>query len=123
MNYSSATPARWRWAFFFILISILPVLLLGQSALAQTFLPVDQAFRLNVAVSGPRAVLVDFRLAPGVYLYREQMKLQWQAAGGEPVTLAWDLPPGQSKHDPNFDRVLEVYHADVGGGATLPDGV
>lgn len=122
MNYSSATPARWRWAFFFILISILPVLLLGQSALAQTFLPVDQAFRLNVAVSGPRAVLVDFRLAPGVYLYREQMTLQWQAAGGEPVTLAWDLPPGQSKHDPNFDRVLEVYHADVGGGANLPDG-
>ncbi|MFZ4551933.1 MAG: protein-disulfide reductase DsbD, partial [Aquabacterium sp.] len=122
MNYSSATPARWRRAFFFILISILPVLLLGQSALAQTFLPVDQAFRLNVDVAGPRAVHVDFRLAPGVYLYREQMKLQWQAAGAEPMTLAWDLPPGQSKHDPNFDRVLEVYHADVGGGATLPDG-
>ena len=92
----------------------------ASAALAQTFLPVDQAFRLDVQASGPRAVQVSFVQAPGVYLYREQMTATWRAAGGAEQPLGWDLPPGESKFDPNFEKTVEVYHQSLQGGLTLP---
>ena len=92
----------------------------GSAALAQTFLPVDQAFRLEVRASGPRAVQVSFVQAPGVYLYREQMTATWRAAGGAEQPLGWDLPPAVSKFDPNFEKTMEVYHQSIQGGLTLP---
>lgn len=122
MNDFSTLGAFWRR----VIVLLLCVIGLARVGAAQaqiqtqTFLPVDQAFQAEVGVAGPRALQVRFRLAPGVYLYREQMQVQWQAAGGTAQTLPWDLPPGQSKHDPNFDKVVEVYHGDVGGGLTLP---
>ena len=64
-----------------------------------------------------------FALARGVYLYREQMKASLQPAGGAEQTLTWDLPPGETKFDPTFDKELEVYHADVAGGLSLPRSV
>lgn len=92
----------------------------ASAALAQTFLPVDQAFRLEVRASGPRAVQVSFVQAPGVYLYREQMTATWRAAGGPEQPLGWDLPPAESKFDPNFEKTMEVYHQSIQGGLTLP---
>ena len=92
----------------------------ASTALAQTFLPVDEAFRLEVRASGPRAVQVSFVQAPGVYLYREQMTATWRAAGGAEQPLGWDLPPAESKFDPNFEKTMEVYHQSIQGGLTLP---
>lgn len=93
------------------------------AAFAQTFLPVDQAFRPSVQVTGPRALAVDFALAQGVYLYREKVQASLQGAGqASPQTLTPALPPGQSKHDPTFDKVLEVYHGDVRATVDLPAG-
>lgn len=88
---------------------------------AQTFLPVDKAFGMAVHVSGPHTLQADFKLARAVYLYRERMEARLDAgSGAPPVSLTWDLPPGQSKHDPTFDKVLEVYHGDVSGSLTVP---
>jgi len=92
-------------------------------ARAQDFLPVDQAFRVAVAASGPRALQVSFTLAPAVYLYRERFEAALQVAGQAPQLLSWDLPPGVTKHDPNFGKDLEVYHGDVSGSLGLPSGV
>ena len=96
--------------------------LLATPARAQTFLPPDQAFQVDVQASGPRSIEVRFTLARAVYLYREQMKATLQPAGGTEQALNWDLPPGQTKYDPTFDKDLEVYHADVVGGLSLPTG-
>ena len=117
MNYSSLS-ALWR-RLVWLTVWLLPVF--GAStALAQTFLPVDEAFRLEVRASGPRAVQVSFVQAPGVYLYREQMTATWRAAGGAEQPLGWDLPPAESKFDPNFEKTMEVYHQSIQGGLTLP---
>lgn len=117
MNYSSLS-GLWR-RLMSLTVWLLP--LFGAStALAQTFLPVDDAFRLEVRASGPRAVQVSFVQAPGVYLYREQMTATWRAAGGAEQPLGWDLPPAESKFDPNFEKTMEVYHQSIQGGLTLP---
>lgn len=98
------------------------VMLCAGPARAQDFLPVDQAFRLAVTASGPRALQVGFTLASAVYLYRERFEATLQVAGHAPQPLSWDLPPGVTKHDPNFGKDLEVYHGDVAGSLGLPAG-
>lgn len=98
------------------------VMLCAGPARAQDFLPVDQAFQVAVTASGPRALQVGFTLAPAVYLYRERFEATLQLAGQAPQPLRWDLPPGVTKHDPNFGRDLEVYHGDVAGSLGLPAG-
>ena len=87
------------------------------------FLPADEAFQVQARAVGPRALEVDFRLAPDVYLYREQTGARLQVSGQAEQTLNWDLPPGEAKHDPTFNKVMEVYHRDVMGGLTLPPGL
>ena len=95
MNYSSLS-ALWR-RLVWLTVWLLPVF--GAStALAQTFLPVDEAFRLEVRASGPRAVQVSFVQAPGVYLYREQMdngKLN-----GHEFAVSNQLPNGSGSNRP-----------------------
>lgn len=103
-------------------LGLILIMLCAGPARAQDFLPVDQAFQATVSASGPRSLQVAFTLAPGVYLYRERFEATLQAAGKPPQPLSWDLPPGKTKHDPNFGRDLEVYHGDVSGGLGLPSG-
>ena len=109
------------WRVVWVILSALLVLCVG-SARAQTFLPPEKAFQASVSQVGPHALQVDFTLARGVYLYRERLEARVDAgSGAPPLLLKWDLPPGQSKHDPTFDKVLEVYHGDVSGTVTVPD--
>ncbi len=118
MNLWTSILAPWR----ILCLRMLMLLALGasQAAQAQAFLPPDKVFSVSVSAAGPRLVKLDFALANGVYLYRERMKAQLQMAGGVPQSLGMDLPPGQSKHDPTFDKVLEVYHGDVAAAVNLP---
>lgn len=112
-----------RAAAGWLLAMLAAMCLLGSPASAQTFLPPDQAFQAEVQASGPRSVEVRFTLARAVYLYREQMKATLRPAGGAEQALNWNLPPGDTKYDPTFDKELEVYHADVVGGLSLPAGL
>ncbi len=109
------------WRVVWVILSMILVLCVGR-AQAQTFLPPDKAFQASVSQLGPHALQVDFTLARGVYLYRERLEARVDAgSGAPPLLLKWDLPPGQPKHDPTFDKVLEVYHGDVSGTVTVPD--
>lgn len=103
-------------------LGLMLVMLCAGPARAQDFLPVDQAFRVAVSASGPRALQVSFTLAPAVYLYRERFEAMLQTAGQQPLPLSWDLPPGVTKHDPNFGKDLEVYHGDVSGSLGVTAG-
>ena len=127
---STIRPARQGWprvdralAALLTLLGLLTLCLMALPARAQTFLPPDQAFQAEVQATGPRSIEVRFTLARAVYLYREQMKATLQPAGGAEQPLTWDLPPGETKFDPTFDKELEVYHADVAGGLSLPAGL
>ncbi|MGE5450323.1 MAG: protein-disulfide reductase DsbD [Acidobacteriota bacterium] len=93
-------------------------------ARAQQFLPADQAFSVDVASGGPRQLDVRLTVAKGTYLYRERLAAQLvPAQGGTGVPLDWAIGPGEVKHDPNFDKDVEVYHHDVAATVAVPPGL
>jgi len=70
--------------------------------------PADQVFSLTASRSTEGGLQLDWRIAPGDYLYRD--KIAVKPAGGE--TVAVTTPPGQIKDDPTFGAT-EVYHDHV----------
>ncbi|AWI52309.1 protein-disulfide reductase DsbD [Aquabacterium olei] len=105
-------------------LTLIMVALWPQGVRAEDFLPADQAFRPSVGVAGKQAVRVDIAQVPGVYLYRERFEARLQAGErAAPEALSWRLPPGESKHDATFDKVMEVYHGPVSGEVALPAGL
>ncbi|KTT54416.1 thiol:disulfide interchange protein [Pseudomonas oryzihabitans] len=76
---------------------------------SQSFLPVDQAFRLEQRRDAEGRPLVRFTIAEGYYLYRQRF-----AFDADPglLTAPVALPPGEPKHDEWFGDV-QVYHAGV----------
>ncbi|MCD1635335.1 protein-disulfide reductase DsbD [Martelella mediterranea] len=88
---------------------------LSSAAFAQMPPPADDVFRLQAGRDGSGAVMLDWTIAPGTYLYRDSIKA---SEGAEMVPLA--LPGGVEKNDPNFGTV-DVYHNHV--RAKLPQGL
>jgi thiol:disulfide interchange protein DsbD len=72
-----------------------------------TFLPAEQAFGLSVEVCDKNALLANFKVTPGYYLYRD--KLIFSLAGNKARIARIELPKGDTKNDPNFG-LIEVYH-------------
>uniref|UniRef100_UPI00333F6CC0 protein-disulfide reductase DsbD n=1 Tax=Castellaniella defragrans TaxID=75697 RepID=UPI00333F6CC0 len=100
------------------------------------FLDPAVAFVATAAMHDPLTLDVHYRIAPAYYMYRERFEVRIQAADGRMLlympsaltppedaaaegTPAWtalpELPRGQVKYDPTFERDMEVYH----GGVTL----
>lgn len=71
------------------------------------FLPADQAFGLSIDVCDKGALLANFRVTPGYYLYRD--KISFSIADGKTRIARIELPKGEEKDDPNFG-LIEVYH-------------
>src|SRR6202158_2581589 len=82
--------------------------------------PADRVFSLTASRSTEGGLQLDWRIAPGDYLYRD--KIAVRTAGGAAVAVT--TPPGQIKDDPTFGTT-EVYHdhvqADV-AAADMPAG-
>lgn len=76
---------------------------------AQDFLPAEQAFELEAVRLEAGQARLQWRIAPGYYLYRERFAVS-ALPSGQPLQPT--LPPGERKDDPNFG-VMEVYHDDV----------
>jgi len=90
--------------------------LTSQTRAQQDFLEPEQAFALAAAMATPTELVVQFRIAPDYYMYREQFRFTVAQPGqwlGEPI-----LPKGKIKYDPTFDKEMEVYYAAV--RMTLP---
>jgi len=83
-------------------------LLAGSADGQREFLPADEAFTLDVRRTGSGDVAAEWVIAPGYYLYREQMGA---SVDGDPVVLA--LPAGKPKYDEFFGDV-EVYYEQIG---------
>ncbi|MFZ5527817.1 MAG: protein-disulfide reductase DsbD [Pseudomonadota bacterium] len=106
-----------RSLFVFLPLALMGLLPSG-AARAQDFMPVDQAFQVQARVTQPGQVAVDFKVAKGTYLYRERLEARIDGMPPEPVALT--TPEGERKHDPTFDKVMEVYHHDVAATLALP---
>ncbi|HEY1151896.1 MAG TPA: protein-disulfide reductase DsbD [Pseudoduganella sp.] len=80
------------------------LLVLGFSpALAEDFLPPEQAFVLKAELRDARSVTLRWTMPPGYHLYRE--RLSFSGPGVQPPRL----PAGVRKFDENFGKEMETY--------------
>ena len=80
---------------------------LGAINNSSDFLPVREAFKLNLIETTPETIKLRFVPTEGYYLYRHKFGFKT-----EPADIALgtaQLPPGEAKHDEYFGDV-EVYH-------------
>ena len=78
---------------------------LPRAQAADEFLDPDKAFQVSARTLGDTSVEVVFKVAPGYYLYREQLKFTATGASlGAP-----DLPRGKVKYDETFRKDVETY--------------
>jgi thiol:disulfide interchange protein DsbD len=93
---------------FATLLSLIAVLLSAQVR-AQDFLEPAQAFKFSARMVDGHTVAVNFQIADGYYMYREQFK--FSAAGAKLGTPA--IPPGKVHYDATFEKDVETYRQNV----------
>lgn len=71
------------------------------------YLPVDQAFSLEVMFRDADTLLASFSIAPEYYLYRDKITFKSNDSAIEVVAV--NLPRGDMKSDPTFGQT-EVFH-------------
>lgn len=92
-------------AMFFALLAI--VFSASARAQQQDFLDPEKAFVLSAQMAAPDTIQLKFKIVNGYYMYREQFafKIDTEVVKlGEPK-----FPVGQIKHDPTFDKKMELY--------------
>jgi thiol:disulfide interchange protein DsbD len=84
-------------------------LVLGSAgASAQFNIPnADEAFRLSASKSADGDIILDWAIAPDMYLYRDKVIVS--ASPGDTDQIPIETSPGQKKDDPTFGET-EVYH-------------
>ena len=87
-----------------------PASTLGSINNSADFLPVREAFQLNLVESTPLSIKLRFVATEGYYLYRH--RFQFRAVPADVGLGAAQLPKGEQKHDEFFGDV-EVYHGIV----------
>jgi thiol:disulfide interchange protein DsbD len=91
------------------LIVMVPVLWALPAHAQQDFLPVGQAFRLDVTRQADGQIGLNWTISKGYYLYRQQMKVEADPVGGA-LQVKW--PAGTLKTDETYGE-SEVYHDQV----------
>lgn len=92
---------------------------LPSSSSTANFLPVTEAFQLQASVDPEtqgKQLRLQWRIAPGYYLYQHMFKLT-EAANNMPVPLP-SMPSGSQEYDEYYEKELTVYHRQV--ALTLP---
>ncbi|WP_028357350.1 protein-disulfide reductase DsbD [Brackiella oedipodis] len=93
----------------------------------EEFLEPEQAFQFSAQIQSPNTLAVQFKIAPGYYLYKQRFSFAAhadqanQADNGDQVDqgliqdafgpINW--PAAQSKYDPTFEQEMEIYHDQV----------
>jgi thiol:disulfide interchange protein len=70
------------------------------------FLPVEEAYKVNVTVEEEQ-LLLDWTIAPGYYLYRDKFRVQDQTAG---TNLSLQLPQGRQIYDEYEGKEVGVFY-------------
>ena len=104
---SAPASSAWLWLRALAMSLLLPAAF-GALA-ADEFLDPDVAFKLSARAVDEKSVELNFEVAPGYYLYREQFKFEAVGATlGAPV-----IPAGKVKFDETFQKNVETYHDGV----------
>ena len=117
--------SAWRASRSLLLCLSMLVGLCCAPALAEEFLPPEQAFTFSSRVLDARTVRLHWDIAAGYHLYRDRISVEADATDARWTPLA--LPAGIARFDANFNKTLAVYeHAlDVDvhltqGSASIP---
>ncbi|MFC1456531.1 MULTISPECIES: protein-disulfide reductase DsbD [Microvirga] len=107
-----------------ILFALAALVLGSAGAGAQFNIPSpDEVFRLSASKSADGGIILDWAIAPDMYLYRDKVIVS--ASPGDAQPLPVETSPGQKKDDPTFGET-EVYHdaarATVSAGALAAAG-
>jgi thiol:disulfide interchange protein DsbD len=77
----------------------------ASSVSAQDFLAPEKAFAFSARMADAATIELNFRIADGYYMYRDKISVSAEGA-----TLGnFELPRGEIKFDPNFDKELETF--------------
>jgi len=100
--FARSSPAAMALRFFLLAIALLALIALQPARAAEDeFLEPDKAFQFSARPHDAKSVEVTFAIAPGYYLYREQLKFSATGASlGAP-----DLPRGKVKYDAGVVQV------------------
>lgn len=102
----------WVWL---IMLAVWSLLLVGRPAQAlseEDFLPPEQAFVFSAAMASPDTLELQYRIAPGYYMYRE--RFEFAASPAQAVKLGDAVyPPGKVRFDPTFEKDMETYSGEV----------
>lgn len=83
-----------------------------QAHAQEDFLDPEKAFVLSAVMKTPDTFEVHFKVAKGYYLYRERLGFTVKPEGAATIG-APELPQGEVKYDPTFEKNMEVYHQDI----------
>jgi len=72
------------------------------------FLPVEEAYQLDVSVAGQGDLRLHWQIAEGYYLYQHRFAVQLEDGAG-PVPVAIDFPPALERTDEYFGEVRVYY--------------
>ncbi|MBM1171539.1 protein-disulfide reductase DsbD [Microvirga arabica] len=91
------------------IVFALAVLVLGSAgARAQFNIPkADEVFRLSASKSADGGIVLDWAIAPDMYLYRDKVIVSASPGDAQPMPV--ETSSGQRKDDPTFGET-EVYH-------------
>ena len=90
------------------------------AALADEFLPPEQAFVFSSTVLDARTLRLHWDIAPGYHLYRERLTVQADAPGVQWAPLV--LPAGLQEFDANFNKTVAVLRQSLDVDVQLTQG-
>ena len=104
--------AHWFLSGFMLLAILLSTFSsLSANAQQQDFLDPEKAFVLQAKMIDSGTIRLRYNIANGYYMYREQFAFKLDT---QTVTLGQaTFPAGVVKHDPTFDKKMELYFKEV----------
>ena len=85
----------------------------GTAGSASEFLPVEEAYQLEVEVPAAQKLRLYWQIADSYYLYQHRFSFKLEDSAG-PVELAVELPPALQRNDEYFGEVHVYYNqADI----------
>lgn len=90
-----------------VLLSGIVGLLVCNGAIAQNFLPDDQAFKVLAILKTPTTVDVMWEIAPGYHMYRNAIGFETKDKGV--VLKAPIIPKGEVSYNKALDMTIEQY--------------
>lgn len=104
---------RCLFSVFRTMLCIIGMAFYSSYAIAQAFLPAEQAFAFSAQMQGNKSVRIEFEIAPNYYMYRDEFAFTIVSAEGVVQNGAPIMPAAQIKFDENFNKNLSVYHQRV----------